>query len=825
MGRFFDHAWMDAKVGMRSLLRDRAFTIVAALTLSIGVALNAAMFSVVNAVLLRPPAYSDPDRLVVIDNQPPNAQPLFVSPAEYFDYRKMSQTVSSIAQIQGFNANITGGDRPDRVDAVAVSPNFFIMLGVGPLLGRTFVPDDEQPGFTQIAVISYSAWQRVFGGASNVVGRKVRLDDDDYTIVGVMPQNFRHPIEKPGVPVDVWLPSGFRGAPWPTTPNRGGKVGDVIARIKPSASLADVQHEFDRINNDLVATFPGDYGGASSGWRISVRPLRTVMTGDTGKPLLLLLGAVAFVLLVACTNVASLLLVRGAAKRTEIAVRAAIGAGRGRILQGLLTEHFVLAALSGALGVLLTIAGVGAVRALAPAGLPRREDIAVDWRVLMFVLACSVIAGLLVGMLPASIGARTPLSAVLRAGGRTSTGSAAGRRIRSGLVVLELAMSVVLLAGAGLVVRSFWKLQQVSLGFSPNHVVTAEITVSLPNDRKQGKYVAPAPRAQFFEEVLKRVRALPGVTHAAGTNAVPLRDDTFENPVTIEGRPDLPIGQLPRVAARPVTEDYFATMQTPIVRGRGVSDADRLGMPMNIVITETMAKRLFPTEDPIGKRLKRGPSDSPAPWMTIVGVARDAKLKSADADPGNVMYVSMASSPSVTLAVMVRSEQDPATLGQQIVNTVHSVDPDQPVYRIQTMESVVDAAIGQRRFAALLFVVFALLALGLAGVGVYGLIAQSVAYRRREIGLRMALGADSGAVLRLIIRDAISLAIGGVALGLVLSLILTRLLASQLFNVSAYDPIVLGAVGPVLLLVAIAASSIPGRAASRLNPVDALQSD
>jgi putative ABC transport system permease protein len=825
MRQFLDHAWMDAKVGVRSLLRDRAFTIVAALTLSIGVALNAAMFSVVNAVLLRPPGYAQPDRLVVIDNLPPNAQAALVSPAEFFDYRKMSQTVSEISQVQGFNANITGGDRPDRVDAVAVSPNFFLMLGVPPLLGRTFVPDDEQPGFTQIAVISYNSWQRVFGAASNIIGRKVRLDDDDYTIVGVMPRGFRHPIEKPGVPVDVWLPSGFHGAPWPTTPVRGGKVGDVIARIKPGASFADVQHEFDRINNDLVTTYPTEYGGAASGWRILVRPLQAVMVGESGKPLILLLGAVAFVLLVACTNVASLLLARGAARRTEIAVRAAIGAGRGRILQGLLTEHLVLASMSGLLGVLLTIAGVGAVRALAPAGLPRRDEIAIDWRVLLFVLACSVIAGLLVGMLPASIGARTPLSAVLRAGGRTSTGSASGRRIRSGLVVLELAMSVVLLAGAGLVVRSFWNLQQVNLGFSAERVMTAEITVSLPNDRSQGKYVAPAPRVQFFEEVLKRVRALPGVTHAAGTNAIPLRDDTFENPMTVEGHPEISATQLPRVAARPVTEDYFATMEVSLVRGRGISDADRLGMPINVVITETTAKRLFPGEDPIGKRIKRGGSNSQAPWMTIVGIARDAKLKSADGDPGNVMYIGMWQSPPVTLAILAKTAQDPATLGAQIVNVVRSVDPDQPVYRVQTMASVVDAAIGQRRFAAVLFVVFAILSLGLAAVGVYGLIAQSVAYRRREIGLRMALGADAGAVLRLIIRDAVTLALGGVVLGLVLSLALTHLLASQLFDVSAYDPFVLGAVGPVLLIVAVAASSIPGHAASRLNPVDALQSD
>ena len=816
---------MDARIGARSLLRDRAFTLVAALTLSVGVALNAAMFSVVNAVLLRPPPYADPEQLVVINNRPPNAQIMFVSPAEFFDYRRMSQSTSQIAQVQGFNANITGGDRPDRVDAVAVSPSFFMLLGTPPFLGRTFVPADEEPGFTQIAVISYGVWQRVFGGAPSTIGRKVRLDDDDYTIVGVMPRDFKHPIDKAGAPVEVWLPAGFRGAPWPTTPQRGGRSGDVIARLKPGATVADVQRDFDRINSELTGTYPTDYGNAGSGWKIAVRPLREVMVGDSARPLYLLLGAVGFVLLVACTNVASLLLARGAARRTETAVRAAIGAGRGRLVRALLIEHGLLALAGGVIGALLTAASVGLIRALAPPGLPRRDDIAVDWRVLAFVILCSVLTGLLVGVFPALIGARTPLSEVLRAGGRSATTSAGGRRARSILVVIELAMSVVLLAGAGLVVRSFWKLQQVDLGFAPDHVLTAEVTVSLPNDRSLGKYVQAAPRLLYFEEILKRISALPGVQSVAASSGVPLRDDSFEAPITVEGRPAANPGQLPRMTSRPVTEAYFATMQTSIVRGRGVSDRDRIGMPINIVISETAARRLFPSEDPIGKRLKRGPADSPAPWMTIVGIARDAKLKSADADPGNVMYISLAQSPPITLAIFARTAQDPASLAPQIVNTVHSVDPDQPVYRVVPMETVVSAAIGQLRFSAWLFVAFAVLALGLAAVGVYGLIAQSVAQRRREIGLRIALGADSSAVLRLIVRDALSLATAGIALGLGLSLMLTRLLATQLFNVSAYDPVVLLAVGPLLLIVAAGASYLPGRAASRLNPVVALQSD
>jgi predicted permease len=494
-------------------------------------------------------------------------------------------------------------------------------------------------------------------------------------------------------------------------------------------------------------------------------------------------------------------------------------------MRALLIEHALLALAGGVIGALLTAASVGAIRALAPAGLPRRDAIAVDWRVLAFVVICAAVTGLLVGVFPALVGVRTPLSDVLRAGGRAATTSSGGRRARSVLVVLELSMSVVLLAGAGLIVRSFWKLQQVDLGFTPDHLLTAELTVSLPNDRSQAKYVAPAPRLAFYEEILKRLAALPGVRGVAGSNGVPLRDDAFEGPVTVDGHPAPSPTQLSRITSHPVTESYFATMETKIVRGRGVSDRDRLGMPMNVVITEAAARRLFPNEDPIGKRMKRGPAESPAPWMTIVGVARDAKLKSADADPGNVTYVSLAQAPPITLAVFVRTAQDPATLSSQVANVIHSVDPDQPVYRVETMTTVVAAAVGQRRFSAWLFVAFAVLALALAAVGVYGLIAQSVVQRKREIGLRMALGADPGAVLRLIVRDALALALAGIVLGLVLAMLLTRLLASQLFNVSAYDPLVLLAVGPVLLLVAAGASYVPGRVASRLNPVAALQSE
>ena len=460
------------------------------------------------------------------------------------------------------------------------------------------------------------------------------------------------------------------------------------------------------------------------------------MIGNNGQSLRLLLGAVGFVLLIACTNVSSLAVARGAARRSEIAVRAALGAVPARLARGLLIEHLILATFAGAIGVGLAVAGVQTARALAPASLPRRDDIAVDWRVLMFALIATILTGLLVGALPAIAGARTQLSDVMKAGGRASTSGPSSRRARSALIAIELALSVVLLAGAGLVARSFWSLQQVSLGFEPDHVALAELTVSLPNDRTRGKYVQGEPRALFFDQILQRLATIPGVEKVGASRTVPLRDASLDTPISVDGRPPLAPTDLPRASFRAASADYFATMQMPILRGRGFTPSDRAGAPPVAVISETMAQRLFGKADPIGQRIKRGPVGSPAPWMTVVGVLRDARLTSIDAPPTSELYVPMLQSPPVTMAVVLRTRQDPATLGPVVVKTVREIDPDQPVYHTQTMNDVVSASVGQRRFAALLLVVFAVFSLGLAAVGVYGLVAQSVVQRRRELGLR-----------------------------------------------------------------------------------------
>ncbi|HUQ79857.1 MAG TPA: ABC transporter permease [Gemmatimonadaceae bacterium] len=826
MSQFLDQLGRDARHGIRALLRNRTFTVITTLTLALGVALNTTVFSVVNAVLLRPLPYAKPGELVAIGSLPPNGELGQVSPAELFDYRRESKTTTEIAFTQTFNANVTGGDRPDRADATAVTANFFTLLGVPPLLGRTFLPSDQRAGFTEIAVISYGLWQRAFGGTRDAIGKTMRLDDDDYVIVGIMPPGFTHPALRPGAPIEIWLPAGFVGEPWPTTPPRSQRFGEVIARLKPGVTVAAAQRDFDRINASLVATYPDDYGAAgaaATGWRIGLRPVPQLMIGNSAQSLRLLLGAVGFVLLIACTNVSSLAVARGAARRGEIAVRAALGAVPRRLARGLLVEHLMLAAFAGVVAVLISIAGVSAARALAPESLPRREEIAVDWRVLLFALGATMVAGLLVGALPAIGGARTGLSEVMKAGGRASTGGPASRRARAALIALELALSVVLLAGAGLVARSFWSLQQVSLGFQPANLALAELTVSLPNDRTRGKYVDAAARAQFFDQILKRLATIPGVQLAAGTRTVPLRDASLETPISVDGRPPLAPTDMPRAALRPVSSDYFAAMGMPLVRGRGFTDQDRQGAPPVAVISETMAERLFGKQDPIGQRIKRGPAANPAPWVTIVGVVSDARLRSIDEPPGSELYVSMLQAPPVTMAVVLRTRQDPATLGSAVVRTVREIDPDQPVYHTQTMNDVVSASMGQRRFAALLLVVFAVFSLGLAAVGVYGLVAQSVAQRRRELGLRMAIGASPGSVLGMVVRESMTLAAGGILVGLALAFALTRLLQGQLFAVSARDPLVFGLIGPVLLVVVAAASWMPARVASRTDPMTALQ--
>ena len=813
-------------MGVRSLLRNRTFTAITTLTLALGVALNTTVFSVVNAVLLKPLPYDKPGQLVTIGNLPPNGEIGQISPAEFFDYRRMSTTIADAALTQTFNANVTGGDRPDRADAAAVTDNFFSLLGVRPLIGRTSLPSDARPGFHETAILSYGLWQRAFGGTRDAIGKTMRLDDDDYVIIGVMPQGFTHPAVTPGAPIEIWLPAGFVGAPWQPVPPRSGRFGEVIARLRPGVSAADAHRDFDRINGELIATYPDDYavGGKTGGsWRIAVREIEPVMVGNSGQSLRLLLGAVGFVLLIACTNVSSLAVARGAARRSEIAVRAALGAVPGRLARALLIEHLMLALFAGLLGVVLAVAGVSAARALAPASLPRREDIALDWRVLVFALVATVVTGLLVGALPALSGARAQLADVMKSGGRGSTSGLSSRRARSALISLELALSVVLLAGAGLVARSFWSLQQVSLGFDPDHVALAELTVSLPNDRTRGKYVDGAARGRFFDEILQRLATLPGVEAVGASRTIPLRDASLEIPISVDGRPPLSPTDLPRASFRAASTNYFGVMRMPIVRGRGFADADRPGAPPVAVISETMASRFFGAADPIGQRIKRGPVGSPAPWMTIVGVVKDARLTSIDAAPSSELYVPMLQSPPVTMAVAIRTRQDPSALGAAIVKTVHAIDPDQPVYHLQTMNDVVTASVGQRRFAAMLLVVFAVFSLGLAAVGVYGLVAQSVVQRRRELGLRMAIGASPGALLTMVVRESLVLAVGGIAVGLVLAFGLTRFLQGQLFDVSAHDPFVFTAIGPMLLLVVAAASYVPARAAARTDPITVLQ--
>jgi putative ABC transport system permease protein len=826
MRHLIDQLRRDARLGVRSLLRNRTFTVITTLTLALGVALNTTVFSVVNAVLLKPLPYDKPGELVTVGNLPPNGQIGQTGPTEFFDYKRMSKTVADLAFTQTFNANVTGGDRPDRADAAAVTDNFFTMLGVRPLIGRTSLPSDAKPGFHETAILSYGLWQRAFGGTRDAIGKKMRLDDDDYVIIGVMPPAFAHPAVTPGAPIEMWLPANFVGAPWQPTLPHSARFGDVIARLKPGVSLADAQRDFDRINAELIATFPKDYaaGGKTGGsWRLALRSIEPVMIGNSGQSLRLLLAGVGFVLLIACTNVSSLAVARGAARRSEIAVRAALGAVPGRLARALLIEHLLLALFAGTLGVALAVGGVNAARALAPASLPRRDDIAVDWRVLVFALLATVITGLLVGALPAIAGARTQLAEVMKSGGRGSTSGPSSRRARGALIAIELALSVVLLAGAGLVARSFWSLQQVSLGFEPDHLALAEVTVSLPNDRARGKYVDNAARAQFFDQILQRLATIPGVDKVGASRTIPLRDASLEVPVSVDGRPPLAPTDLPRASFRSTSADYFATMGMPIVRGRAFTSADRAGAPPVVVISETMAQRLFGKQDPIGQRIKRGPVDSPAPWVTIVGVLRDARLTSIDTPPTSELYVPLLQATPVTMAIALRTRQDPATLGPTVVKTIQAIDPDQPVYHLQTMNDVVDASVGQRRFAALLLVVFATFSLGLAAVGVYGLVAQSVVQRRRELGLRMAIGASPRSVLAMVVRESLTLAVGGIVVGLLLALALTRFLQGQLFEVSSRDPLVFTMVGPVLLLVVAAASYLPARVASRTDPITVLQ--
>ena len=796
---------------MRALRKSPGFTAVAVITLALGIGANTAIFSVVNAVLLRPLPYKDDSQLVVILNKGRNP----VAPANFIDWRRQSQSFSQMGAAEYWTPNLTGTDNPEKLWALHVTPDIFPMLGVQPLLGRMFLPEEQEAGKEHEVVLSYSLWQSHFAGNPEIIGRSVALSGETYTVVGVMPRDFKFaPFW--ATKAQLWAPLALG----PRLTDRGGSSLRVFARLKPGVTLEQAQAEMAGITGRLEREFPG------TNQDMQVVSLREKVVGNIRPALLVLLGAVAFVLLIACANVSHMLLARAAARREEIALRTALGAGRWDVFRQLLTESLTLALMGGSAGLLLAVWGVRVLLAISPAAIPRVETVGVDGLVLLFALAISLLTGLAFGMAPAWRATAVNLSDALKEGKRGSSEGLRRNRLRGLLVGSEFALAVVLLAGAGLMVRTFLALQNVDAGFDPHGVLSMVVGVAGTEQASGGH------TGNFYQEVLRKVGAVPGVQSVSGINHLPLAGDEWGFRFHIEGRPPEPPGKDLVATYRAVFPGYFRTMRIPILRGRDVTDADNLRAPGVVVINDYLARRYWPGEDAIGKRITfDDPAKNPS-WLTVVGVTKNTAQSNWTSPPEeevflpylqNRDYLDAPTPPFAYLTLVVRTDLDPAALAPAIRGAIHSLDANTPLSEIQTMDHVVAEANGQSRFYLILLGVFAAVALVLAGVGIYGVMSYSVSRRTHEIGVRMALGAQGRDVLRLVVFQGIVQALAGVAVGLAGALALSQLMAGLLYGTRPTDPATFAAVVLVLSAVAVAASYIPARRAAKVDPMVALR--
>ncbi len=806
--------WQDVQYGIRMLVKHRGFTVVAVLTLGLGIGANTAIFSVVNAVLLRQLPYQDPDRLVhVLRTQPPIMRGP-ISRLDYFEWQSQQKVFQDIAAYYQWTYNLTGNDEAERVSGARVSESFFSLFGVAPAQGQFFLSTDGQPGGGRVAVISYGMWQRRFGADPKLIGKPMLLNGDAYTVVGVAPPGFSFPGRS-----EVWTPALLAE----DKNQRGSNYLMVIARLKDGVPLEQAHAQM----NQIAATLAQQYPENDTNLSVTISPLLEEQVRRIRPALLILLGAVAFVLLIACANVANLLLARATGRQKEIAVRTALGASRWRIIRQLLVESVLLALLGGGLGVLLGIWGTDLLVALAPSGLPRVKEIGLDKWVLGFTLLISVVTGIIFGLVPAMQASRTDLNETLKEGMRgaatTSPHRAAFRRM---LVIAEIALSLVLLVSAGLLIESIRRLMEVNPGFSPQNLLTASVSFphrpsSTDDDSETGRARRTQERARFLRDTQSRLSGLPGVQAVGAINDLPVAGNGSVNgDFNIEGRPKFKSGEAPVAEFRLITPDYFRAIGIPLLKGRPFTEHDDLETPVNILVNETLARRFFPGEDPLGKRLLVL-DDNP---HEIIGVVGDARQWGLDLPPDPEVYFSSGQkSFGDSTTLVLRTTGDPATLSDALRRTVREASPDAPVYAIKTMTKVFDDSTSQRRFQTILMTSFAALALLMAAIGLYGVISYSVSQRVQEIGIRMALGAQRGDVLKMVLWQGFKLALAGIVLGLVASLALSRVLASLLFGVSATDLLTFASVSGLLTVIALLACYIPARRATKVDPMRALR--
>jgi len=819
----------DVRYGLRILLKKPAFAVVAILTLALGVGANTAIFSIVNAVLLRPLPFRDPDRLVKITFNEPGIglKDVSASVPEYDDLRTRAGVFDDVCGIGGGSVNLTGGSQPERLDFITVHPNYFSMLGATPQLGRLFGPQDFALGFAPVVVISDNLWRREFGADRNIIGRSLQLDNDAYSVIGVLPPGFRHP--EAGRDVELWATAGFSADPAPKPARSTRVLPALIGRLKPGITLQQAQARLTAMAVELRHDFPTDYP-AQAQWTIEIHPLREALVGNVRPMLLVLMGAVILIVLIVSLNLANLLLARASGRQQEMAVRLALGATRSRMIRQMLTESMLLSVLGGTAGVLTAFSTLGFLARFVPANVPRLNSIGIDWMVLAFALLISVLTGLIFGLAPALHSAKLALASAIREGARGSGYSTKTGRLRDVLIVSELAFAVMLMVGAGLLLRTLRDLLREDPGFNPQHVVTAKVWLPVPNDPKADPYRGLDHQSPFNRELLHRLNAIPGVDLAAITAALPtapyIAGDVAVTALTIEDRPVESSQDLQGKGIR-VSPDYFKVMQVPLVRGRFFTEGDEDGKEPVAIIDEATARRYWENRDPIGRRLRFGQDPAASrltqPWRTVVGVVKDIKQDGLDLNGIPHIYVPIYQYPGRSLSIALRTSLSATSLEPQIRHQIQSIDPGLPVFGVSSMNDVVDRSLASRRFSADLVSGFAGLALVLASIGIYGLLAYMVGQRSREIGLRMALGARRSDILKLILEKGFVLAVIGILAGVIFAASGASAMASLLYGVRPHDPAVFLAVALLLLTVAVLASYIPARRAAKVDPMTALR--
>jgi len=808
---FVSDAMQDVRFALRMFAKNPAFTAIAMLALALGIGANSAIFTVVDSILLRPLPFKSPEQLVMIwENAThlgfPKDTP---SPANFLDWRQQSTVFEGMAAFVERSFNLTGVGEPERLDGRRVSANLFDVLGLSPVLGRTFVADEDKPG-TKVAILSESLWKRRFGGDPSVIGRAITLSSESYTVIGVVRSTTQLPAFGKSRD-EIWVPLAF---PSREAASRGNHYLEVVARMKRDVTLTQAQTEMQTIMARLAQQYPDVNARRGA----VVTPLHEQIVGDIKPALLVLLGAVVFVLLIACANVANLLLARAAVRQKEIALRLALGADRARLTKQLLVESVILSLLGAVVGLLFADVGLVVLTRFIPSEIIHADRLAINGTVLAFTLVVAIITGLVFGLVPAVQASHFNVNDTLKEGGRDSGAGVRGKRLRSSLVIAEVAVSFILLIGAGLLINSFMHLRNLDPGFRADHLLTLNVDLS------EVKYVDTQRRVAFFDEVLRRVRELPGVQSAAAAANLPFTYNGDSMGIAVEGVPDPPIDQWPDVVYRTVGPGYFATMGIPLVRGRDFNDQDTLEGTHVVVVSEKTANHYWPNQDPIGKRLKPGSTSSQSPWFTVIGLVKDVRQNDFVAEPKMQMYLSFRQVKDlVANALVVRTAVDPMSLAGAVRNAVWSVDKDQPVANIESMERIVAGAVARQRFSMLLLGIFAALALVLAAVGIYGVMSYTVAQQTREIGIRMALGARRSDVLTMTVKQGLRLVCFGLVCGVVVAFLLTRVMASLLFGISATDPVTFITIAFVLLAVAALASYLPALRATRIDPMIALR--